>query len=151
MRGARGASAVSLLVSGCAGQRHPTVAELRAVPGATVTYPGSEVYIAGDDEGTFGIDSGNPSMLRVYACATGARSSAQVTAWYDETLTRSGWRADSTGPQTAGPNGTLDGMSWRRGERDFTVRLAASGEFGPLAISRQHKPGCAVAYESIVQ
>jgi hypothetical protein len=138
-------------VGGCAGTRHPTVAELRAIPGATARYPGSEVYVDDEQEGQFGIDSGNPAHLRLYGCGTGAGNAGQVTSWYAHTLEAAGWVRYPGGAYSLDPRFNADGISWRRGEQDFSLRLAVRGGLDGLAVSLHHQPGCAVGYETLVQ
>lgn len=138
-------------VGGCAGTRHPTVAELRAIPGATARYPGSEVYVDDEQEGQFGVDSGNPAHLRLYGCATGASNASQVTSWYAHALEADGWERYPGAAYSLDPRFNADGITWRRGERVFSLRLAVQGGLDGLAVSRHRQPGCAVGYETLVQ
>jgi len=125
------------------------VAELRAIPGATTTYPGTVVYRHSAQEGTYGMDSGNPAMLITFGCANAAPSSGSVLTWFDEALAKSGW---ARRPGSAAPMGDFDSAyTWTRGERAFTLSFASARWAKLSAAAAGYPAGCPVAYQVVAQ
>lgn len=134
-----------LLTAGC-GAVHPTVAELRAVPGATAMYPGSGVLFGlGASEGRHTPFDASPAMLFATYCATSQQP--EVTRWFGAALRREGWLADPN------PVGTTDSdvegvNSWIRGDRRFTLQLLSSAY--ATRASAGHPAPCTTAYRTTV-
>jgi len=147
IRGTWGTVALAsvLLVAGC-GTVRPTVGELRAVPGATATYPGSVVLFGlGASEGSHRLFDASPAMLFATYCTTSERTA--VVGWFGDALQREGWLADPN------PAGTTDSdveavNSWTRGDRRLTLQ-ALSSAYAARA-SAGHAAPCTTAYRTTV-
>ena len=112
-----------LVLMGC-GTVHPTLAELRAVPGATVRYPGSTQIRSFDQESSGNLFAKNQAVLKSDWC-TSAPDDA-YRDWFAHELRALGWSERHTGVSTADPDVTLF-QEWTRGGRTFDLyRLSSS-------------------------
>lgn len=137
-----------VLVAGCATTRHPTVAELRQIPGASATYPNTVVYTTHDTEGDYGIDGGNPAVLDTEGCATGATVRGVVIDWFNQTLQAAGWTERAGDPMQV--VGDFDATyTWQRGPRRLTVSFATTDHADAAAAAAGKPTGCPVAYEVV--
>ena len=134
------------LLAGC-GTQHPTASELKAVPGAMSSYPGS-VAVGGHGarEGEHTLWSSSPAVILGTFCA--AASQLEVTHWFASELGRDGWKAEPN------PVGTTDAdvvatEEWRRGRRTFSVQWMSPAYVGRL--SAAHGLTCSSSYSVFVQ
>jgi len=138
------------LLGGCSA-RHPSVEELRQVPGATASYPGTTTYRAYEQPGQNGVDGGSPSTRATMGCATGASNRGPVLDWFIGQLEPAGWVRQAPFPST----GTLETYdvtyAWTRGERQFQVSFVTAAEANSVAAAAGLPSGCPVVYDAVVQ
>lgn len=140
------AVATGLVLAGC-GTVHPTVSELRSIPGATAAYPGS-VAVAGRGAtpGSRTLFASNPSLLFATYC-THADQRA-LTRWFAEELSHTDWQADPNPARTTSTDVT-DTHGWRRGQRRFTLQILSPTYLARLG-SRLGQ-SCPTGYRTTVQ
>lgn len=138
-----------VMLTACVSTRHPTVDELRQVPGATSFYPAAVTYFNQASEGAYGVDSGSPSSIHVFACTDPATQDT-VSEWFGARLTAAGWIKD---PGHAGvdPSTHTGGSSWTREQRHFELRFPTTAYTERIARGVGKPAGCRNAYESYVQ
>jgi hypothetical protein len=138
--------AVAGVLAGC-GTQHPTVSELKAVPGAMSEYPGS-VAIAGHGarEGEHTLVNSSGATLFTTYCTDA--SQPEVSDWFASELGRKGWTAEPNPTRTTSTD-VVATEGWRRGERSFTLELLSPGYVARVGAS-QGQP-CSVGYRTFVQ
>lgn len=134
------------MLAGC-GEPSPGLADLKAVPGATLTYPGAVEYQRGEARATRRIDP-TPASITVYACAHDAP--ATVEAWFAQALAARGWALDRGGHQDR-PGAFEGGATWRRANAWFDLSFATPGTADLLARDARQPTGCPTAYETLAQ
>lgn len=133
-------------LAGC-GTEHPTTSELKAVPGAIASYPGS-VAVGGqgarEGEHTL-VDSSGAVLFGTY-CVDADQS--EVVRWYTSELDHDGWKADRN---TAGTTTTdvVATQEWRRDGRRFTLELLSPAYVGRLGATQGRS--CRSGYRTVVQ
>ena len=138
------------LLGGCS-TRHPSIEELRQVPGATAVYPGTTTYRAYEQPGENGVDGGSPSTRATMGCATGASTRGPVIDWFLGQLEPAGWVRQAPFPST-GALGTYDvTYAWTRGERQFRLSFVKAAEANSVAAAAGLPTGCPVVYDAVVQ
>lgn len=135
-----------LFLAGC-GTVHPTVSELRSIPGATAAYPGSVAVVGrGATHGNHTLFASNPSMLFTTYC-TDADKPALIR-WFADELNHADWQSD-TNPAGTTSNDVTETQRWTRGHRRFTLQI-----FSPTYVARlssQHGQPCPTGYRTTVQ
>lgn len=145
IRGLRATSALVsvLFIAGC-GTVHPTVAELRDVPGATALYPGSVVLFGlGASEGRHTLFDSSPAMLFATYCTTSQRP--EVIRWFGDELQREGWLAERN-PAGIASSDVEEVYRWIRGDRRFTLQMLSSAYAAEA--SAGHTAPCTTAYRT---
>jgi hypothetical protein len=143
---AAGTVALAGVLGGC-GTQHPTIAELKAVPGATSSYPGSvAIYGHGERKGEHTLVNASGAMLFTTYCTDA--SAAEVTDWFSSKLGRAGWTADPN-PVGMADTDVLATEAWYRGERLFDVELLSPAYVG--RVSATLGLPCRTGYKTIVQ
>jgi hypothetical protein len=141
------AIAASLLV-GCSSRPHPTLQELRGVPGATASLPGASEYRRVATDSAAGPDGGTPASIAVDACTT--RTAAELTSWFDQHLTAAGWSHDPA-THDVDPGLYTKGFAWVREHRRFDLLLDTRANADRLAAAAGQPAGCPTAYRTLVQ
>lgn len=139
------AVAAAVTLAGC-GTVHPTVAELRALPGATASYPGSVAIDGpGGHEGSNTLWAHNPSQFGALYCTTETES--EVVQWFADQLAADGWEQKAD-PARTGTDQSAE-EAWDRGDRNFRLLIMSEAYTGHLKLP----PGqsCPVAYTTITQ
>lgn len=133
------------LLAGCEA-RDAAVSELKAVPGAMTSYPGS-VAIGGHGtvKGQHTLWSDNPAMILGTFCAPASRP--DVARWFASRLGRDGW---TTVPNPSGTDGDVEATEeWNRGRRIFTLELMTSAYVERLRTA--YRLVCSSGYRVTVQ
>lgn len=126
---------------------HPSVGELREVPGASASYPGSTaVEGPGGIEGRHTLFATNPSVLLATYCT--GHSATEVTRWFDQQLTSRHWVRDGLPTAIAGSD-PADLFVWNRGSRIFRLEVKPPSYAG--ASARKTARPCLNAYEVRIQ
>ena len=137
----------AVVLAGC-GEPHPGLGALKAVPGATLTYPGAVEYQRDEAGARNHVDGPSPATITVYACAHDAP--AAVEAWFARALAARGWTADPGSHQDR-PGAFEGGTAWKRGNASFHLSFATRATADVLA-RRPHQPtGCPSAYQTLAQ
>jgi hypothetical protein len=131
------AIAASLLV-GCSSRPHPTLQELRGVPGATASLPGASEYRRVATDSAAGPDGGTPASIAVDACTT--RTAAELTSWSHDPATHD-----------VDPGLYTKGFAWVREHRRFDLLLDTRANADRLAAAAGQPAGCPTAYRTLVQ
>jgi len=134
------------VLAGC-GTQHPTTSQLKSLPGATASYPGS-VAVGGHGarKGEHSlVNSSGAVLFSTYCTAAGQ---PEVTRWFASELGRDGWRAEHN------PVGTTNSdvaaiAEWRRGGRRFTLQLLSPTYVGRLSAAQGKS--CSSGYRTVVQ
>src|SRR4051812_21557060 len=106
---------VALALAGC-GTVHPTLDDLRAVPGATAQYPGSVEIVSGNQESNANAMAENGAILKSYRCAGAPR--ATWGPWFGDQLAANGWELQHN-VRFPGTDGSVVVGEWRRGDHLF--------------------------------
>lgn len=134
------------LLAGC-GTQHPTTSELKAVPGATSSYPGSVVVAGrGAREGEHTLVSSSGAMLFTLYCTDA--SQPEVTHWLASQLGRTGWTAESNPVGTTNTD-VLATEEWRRDRHRFTLQLLSPAYVERLSAAQGRS--CSSGYRTVVQ
>jgi hypothetical protein len=134
------------LLAGC-GTQHPTASELKAVPGAMASYPGSvAVGGHGPREGEHTLWSSSSAVIVGTFCA--AASQREVTHWFASELGRDGWVAEPN-PVVTTATDVVATEEWRHGRRTFTMQWMSPAYVGRL--STAHGLACSSSYRVFVQ
>ena len=126
---------------------HPTVSELRTVPGASATYPTSvAVHGVAATEGRHTLFDSSPSMLLATYCTTDGEM--DVVSWFAASLESDGWQSVPNPPGSS-TSDVARTVEWRRGDRRFTVQVLTPVYVGRLdpALARR----CTTAYRTVAQ
>ena len=137
---------VAGLVAAC-GTQHPTTSELKSVPGATSSYPGS-VAIGGhgEREGEHTLVNSSGGMLFTTYCTSA--SQPEVSQWFATELRGKGWASDPN-PVGTTNSSVVATEAWHRGERLFTLELLAPAYAQRVSASEGHP--CPFGYRIVVQ
>jgi hypothetical protein len=137
------------LLAGCArAQPHPTLKELRAVPGVTLTFPGALEYRRVATESAPGVDSGTPASIAVDACTSAAES--ELISWFDQHLKSAGWREDPA-THSVDPGLFTRGYDWVKDGRRFDLMLETRRNADRVAAEADRAPGCPTPYRTLAQ
>lgn len=126
---------------------HPSVTELRKVPGVSASYPGSTAV-----EGPRGIEgqhtlfARNPSALLATYCTR--RSSPDVARWFDQQLTSLHWVREVHPTVIAGAD-PAEMFVWNRGSRLFRLEVKPQS-YAAAQATKTGRP-CVTAYEVRIQ
>jgi hypothetical protein len=140
---------LAVMGTACSGARHPTLAELRRVPGATLTYPNATVFRSVGTEPSDGVDGGDPAYLKVAACA-GIDDNTLVSSFAKQ-LAASGWSPAPGKQGVSDANSYTAAYAWRMGQRNFELRLMTPRYADVVAKETGHPAGCSGGYESVSQ
>lgn len=152
MVGSRRLGAAAMVVmtavglSAC-GTVHPTLEDLRAVPGATSQFPGSVELASGDQESSSNAMAKNPAVLSSYRCAGAPQ--ATYSAWFQQQLTSAGWTPHHTVVQPSDPSLTLL-AEWVRGDRAFDLYAVSEAHARSLASQAGKQVDCVGPYRTLV-
>ncbi|TQL61667.1 hypothetical protein [Oryzihumus leptocrescens] len=137
----------AVVLAGC-GEPHPSLGDLKATPGARLTYPGAVEYQRDEEKARNQVDGPSPATITVYACTRDAPAS--VEAWFARALTARGWAADPGSHQDR-PGAFEGGTAWKRGNASFDLSFATRATADVLA-RRAHQPtGCPSMYQTLTQ
>ena len=135
-----GAAIVVLAVTAC-GTVHPTLEDLRAVPGATARFPGSTRIQSFDQDSSSNLFAKNQAILKSDWCADG--TDEQHRRWYADHLAANGWSERGSGVGSSDPDVSLL-QEWDRGDRTFSLYALSS------AYVERAGGSCAHGYETTV-
>jgi hypothetical protein len=137
------------LLAGCADvQPHPTLKELRRVPGVTLTFPGALEYRRVATDSAPGVDGGTPASITVDACTSAARS--ELISWFDQHLKSDGWRKDPAA-HNVDPGLFTRGYDWVRDGHRFDLMLETRRNADRIAAEAGRAPGCPTPYRTLAQ
>lgn len=141
-----GSALVLASLAGC-GTEHPTTSELKAVPGATASYPGSvAVGGHGEREGEHSLVNSSGAVLFSTHCADASQS--EVIGWFTSRLEHDGWKADRDPAGTTNTD-VVATQEWRRDGRRFTLELLSPAYVGRLDATQGRS--CQSGYRTVVQ
>jgi hypothetical protein len=124
---------------------HPRLSELKQIPGAELTYPGSvhEVNAAADSNHKFGV---NPAFFGQRGFTHDSPSA--VFAFFEQALAHDGWvRTDSIG---RGSEAWSDYRDYRRGARVFELGIVSSEEHARLKSMDPRYATYPTVYETLI-
>jgi hypothetical protein len=134
-------------LAGC-GTVHPTLDDLRAVPGGALQYPGSVEIESGNQESNANVMAKNGAILRSYRCAGAPRET--WGPWFADQLAAAGWEAVHNPSFGSGDGDTLVG-EWRRGDYLFDLYDLSAAHLVSLHDQYGGPQGCASGYETLMR
>ena len=138
---------MAVLLVGCA-QPRPSLAEIKALPGATAAYPGAVEYGRQERNPQARMDGPTPATILVEACSRQSR--AVVAAFFDSTLTSAGWRQDPSRHE-AFPGKFVSGLTWVRDTAQFDLNFDTQQRADIIAQAAHRTGSCPTAYQTLVQ
>jgi hypothetical protein len=135
------------LAAGC-GTVHPTLDDLRAVPGGTLQYAGSVEITSGDQESSSNLMAKNGAVLKSYRCANAART--EWAPWFVGRLEEQGWTQVANPSFAGGGDDTLVG-EWRRGDYLFDLYELSADHLAALESQYGDGAPCTDGYETLMR
>jgi hypothetical protein len=138
---------LTMSVSSC-GTVHPTLDELRSVPGATSEYPNSSQLQSFDQDSSSNLFAKNAAILKSYWCSPVDRST--WSAWFSQQLVAQGWESHHTIVDSSTPDVTQV-QEWTRGDRTFDLYALSQSYTQELIQDRNGPTSCVSGYGTTVQ
>jgi hypothetical protein len=135
------------VLMGC-GTVHPTLDDLRAVPGGASQYPGSVEIESGNQESNANLVAKNAAVLRSYRCAGAPRET--WGSWFADQLTAAGWELVHN-PSFPGTDGSVLVGEWRRGDYLFDLYALSPAHLASLERQYGGPAGCTSGYETLMR